>query len=213
MFKKSNHAPMTIHDVIVDDDDTHQRLVDYANGIRTDHMVMHGPPGTAKSTTAGIIAETRAKASGSQLGAFTEPYEGVNFTEDDLDRIEREWQIQHICGVEMPVTVINEIDKMSPAMREKLKAFMDEHGDGGQIIATTNNLHALSEAMRNRFDDIPMLRVSEDTLKERAREMLAKEGVTLSESELDALVKVSNGNWRDLLSNVQDIVIAHKRAA
>lgn len=212
MFNKRNYEPKSIDDVIVDDPDTRQRLADYANGIRTDHVLMHGPPGTAKSTTATVIAETRANASGSVLDAFIAPYEGANFSEEDLGRIERGWAMQSFGGVETPVTVINEIDKMSPQMREKLKAFMDESKGRGQIIATTNNPHVLSDAMRNRFDEIKMPHVSNSTLKDRARKMLDNEGVSMDDAAVDALVKTANGNWRDLNAGVKDMVIAHKRA-
>lgn len=213
MFNKRNYEPKSINDVIVDDPDTHQRLADYANGTRTEHVLMHGPPGTAKSTTAKVIAETRANASSSVLDAFINPYEGVSFSEKDLQRVEREWSFQRFGGVGTPVTVINEIDKMPPLMREKLKAFMDEQGNSGQIIATTNNRHVLSDAMQNRFDVIPMPRVSHETLKRRAAEIISEAGIEMDDDQLNDLVQTANGNWRDLTAGVQDMVIAHKRAA
>jgi DNA polymerase III delta prime subunit len=213
MINKRNYEPKSIDDVIVDDPDTHQRLADHANGIRTEHVLMHGPPGTAKSTTAKVIAETRAKASGNQLDPFIEPYQGVNLNEKELQKIERDWSLQRCGGVKMPVIVINEIDKMSPQMREKLKAFMDEQGDNGQIIGTTNNPHVLSEAMRNRFDEIPMPSVSDETLKRRAAQIISEAGIEMDDDQLDDLVKTANGNWRDLTAGVKDMVIAHKRAA
>lgn len=213
MFKKHHYAPKSIDDIIVDDPETYRRLADYANAIRTDHVLMSGPPGTAKTTAANVIVSTRAKASGSELGPFLDSFEGVNFTEDDLPKIERQWSFQRACGVKAPAVVINEIDKMSPQMREKLKAFMDEQAENGQIIATTNHPHVLSDAFRNRFDEIRLPQVSADKLKERAREVLKSEGVALSEGQLNDLVKATNGSWRDLLSAVQDIVIAYNRAA
>lgn len=213
MFNKHRYAPTTIDEMVVDDPDTAQRLADYANAIRTDHVLLSGPPGTAKTTAANVIVNTRAKASGSELGAIIAPFEGVNFSEEDLPKIERQWSFQRHGGMKAPAIVINEIDKMSPQMREKLKAFMDEQGENGQIIATTNHPHVLSDAMRNRFDEIQMPRVSTNKLKERAREVLNSEEVPLSDGELDTLVNATDGSWRDLLAAIQDMVIAYKRRA
>jgi len=60
---------------------------------------------------------------------------------------------------------------------------------------------------------IPMPRVSHETLKRRAAEIISEAGIEMDDDQLNDLVQTANGNWRDLTAGVQDMVIAHKRAA
>lgn len=208
MSIKKKYEPKSIGDIVVEDPDTKQRLKDYAEGARTGHVLLHGPIGTGKSAAARVISDT---LTGGALGAFTKAYEGADFNQSDFDKILNEWSFQHSQGVEVPVTVINEVDLLSPALLEKLKAFMDENGHLGQIVATTNNPHRLSPAQQDRFDVIEMPPISADAFAPRVREILAGEGVHISDDALRDVLATTNGSWRDGMSAVEDIVLASKR--
>ena len=74
------YAPTTLDDLVFVDDDAKTRVEQYASGKRNGNIVLHGPKGTAKSTTARIIAETKISAAdcdfpysthhGSKMGSF-----------------------------------------------------------------------------------------------------------------------------------------------
>lgn len=208
MTNMKKYAPVTMREIVTEDEDIKQRLEDYADGLRTGHVLMHGPKGTGKSSAANVIAQQRT---GGNLGAFTQAYEGAIFTEADFDKILNDWDWQRSQGVDTPIAVINEVDLLSAPLLEKLKAFMDDYGHLGQMIATTNNPHKLSAAQQDRFDMIEMPAISPETFFSRVREILDAEQVEISDDDLRDVLATTNGSWRDALSAAQDIIIASKR--
>lgn len=198
------HSPKSFDDLIIEKENIRRRLKQYAEGKRTNHLIIYGPKGTGKSTAARVIMETRCNG---QNCRFTQPYEGSKFTAGDLDSIAADWDWQPSIGVKHPVTVINEIDQISTALREKLKSLMDELGHRGQIIATTNNLHVLSAPLQDRFDKIELPTLSAEGCLERAQYILASEGVDFTDDDLRDQLEDFDGSLRDLASVLQDIVL------
>ena len=206
----NKYAPNNTDDLVIVDEATRQRIEDYAEGYRTGHVLLHGPKGTGKSSVARVIAETLC---GVTNGAFTATYEGATFGSADFDRILNDWSWQQINGAAVGVAVINEIDLLSPALREKLKAFMDDNAQIGQIIATTNNDHVLTPAHLDRFDVIELPPISPEAFEARISEMLANEGVTGCDDVVREMLATTNGSWREALAVAEDIVITSKRRA
>jgi len=208
MTNMKKYAPVTMREIVIEDADIKQRLEDYADGLRTGHVLMHGPRGTGKSSAANVISQQR---SGGNLGAFTQGYEGATFTEPDFNKILNDWDWQRSQGVNVPVAVINEVDLLSPSLLEKLKAFTDDYGHLGQIVATTNNPHKLSAAQQDRFDMIEMPPISPETFAPRLREILEAERADISDDDLRDVLATTNGSWRDALSVAEDIIVASTR--
>lgn len=201
-------GPKTMRDIVVENADTKQRLEDYAVGLRTGHVLIYGPKGTGKSSAARVISETRT---GGGLGNCADPYEGATFKESDLAKILSDWNWQMLNEVKVPVTVINEVDLLSAAMREQLKAFMDERGHIGQIIGTTNSEHRLSHAQQDRFDMIEMPALSAGAFVARGCEMATANGVNFTEDEMRTILNVVDGSWRDAVKAIEDVILAVKR--
>ena len=208
MFNRKKYEPKTVHDLVFADDETRERMEDYANGWRTGHMIMHGPKGTGKSSAARVISDAWTNG---QVGNCTDPYEGSSFGAEDLDKILNDWSWQRLNGAQMPVTVINEIDLLPAPILEKLKSFMDEHGESGRIIGTTNHEHKLSPALQDRFDIIEVPALPADAFVPRVREIVQAEGYEVTEAEVKQVLAAATGSWRDALSAAEDIILSKKR--
>lgn len=198
------YAPRSFDDLVIEKENIRSRLKQYADGTRSKHLLIYGPTGTGKSAVARVILESRCCSS---CIALQGPYEGSNFTIADLNAIISHWNLQFFGGAKIGVTVINEIDLLSPSLREKLKSFMDEYGHIGQIIATTNNLHALSAPIQRRFDKIELPSLTFDGCLERAQYILNAEGIEMSDDDLRDHFEDFAGDLDDMVSIIEDIVM------
>ena len=205
----AKHEPRSVGDLVIENARTRQRLEDYAAGDRNGHMVMHGPNGTGKSSAARVIAEARCNVNGDQAPFWTR--NAANMSAADFDAILNEWEWQRRCGVKHPVTIIEEVDKLSAQMRDRLQAFIDEYGKNGQIIATSNNLAGLSHAQADRFDQITMPAIGAELCEARARQILNAEGVAVCDDVLRDMLSTTNGSWRDIGSALEDMVLDSRR--
>ena len=205
----AKHEPRSVGDLVIENARTRQRLEDYASGDRNGHMVMHGPKGTGKSSAARVISEERCKVDGVQAPFWTR--NAANMSAADFDAILNEWEWQRRCGVKHPVTVIEEVDKLSAHMRDLLQAFIDEYGKHGQIIATSNNLDGLSHAQQDRFDQVKMPAVDAGAVEARARHILSAEQAAVNDEHLRDMLSTTNGSWRDIGSALEDMVLDSRR--
>jgi|GEM_PF-710739 len=217
MFKRNNHKPTTIDDLVIPNPKTRQRLEEYAEGIRSGHMIMHGPKGTGKTSAANIISKQHEGQNDNSLMHMENfpSYEGAKMTEKDIYGLSKEWHWRRLCGMQPPTIVINEVDKMAPPLLEKLKAEMDQYEERWfgecQVVATTNNIHKLPPALADRFDKIEMPALEPEDLETRVLEILEAEEMQVSEAELQQVLATTNGGLRDALSAIEDIVLKKRK--
>ena len=201
------YAPTTLDDLVFVDDDTKIRVEQYASGKRSGNIVLHGPKGTAKSTTARIIAEARLKASGCEHSYSV--YHAKNITESTIDTLWNDYSWQRLEGTKEPYVVIEEADQLSKSLQQKLRASLDEI-DYGHVILTTNHIHNLDEPLVDRCDDIEMPMANTDVWFDAAATILDAEGVEFTDDQLDALLASGTGSIRDMMRGLEDFVLARK---
>lgn len=218
MSFREKHAPLCAADLVIENSITRQRVAEYADGIRTDHVLFEGPRGSGKSSAAYVISKARRSlAQNPNLSGDTQesarPFNGADFTPDSLDMIWRNWDWQWALCVGKPVSVIDEVDKISSTTLDKLQAFLDGHGALGQVIATTNHAGRLSVPLLDRFDVISLPEISEPlSFEPRIRAILQAENTTISDEGLQKILGQVGGSWRDALKRTEDIIV-HLRSS
>jgi replication-associated recombination protein RarA len=214
MFDRNNHKPKTITDMVIPNPKTRERLEDYESSRRQGNVLLHGPKGTGKTCAAEIISKAREKQNDNSILESEDfrAFEGATITEKEILSLPDEWEWRRQCGMKPPTIVINEIDKLSSAMLEKLKATMDQNEGKGQIIATTNNRHKLPPALDDRFRALEMPALSVDDFVAPVMGMVEKEGFSVTEAEVKAVLATSTGSWRDALDAAEEITLRKSKA-
>jgi DNA polymerase III delta prime subunit len=214
MFDRNKHKPNAIADMVIPNPKTRERLEDYESSRRQGNVLLHGPRGTGKTCAAEIIGKAREKQNANSVleSEGFRAFEGATITEKEVLSVPDEWEWRRQCGMKPPTIVINEIDKMSPAMLEKLKATMDQNEGKGQIVATTNNLHKVPPALEDRFQTIEMPALSPDDFVQPVKAVVEAEGYSVTETEVKRVLASSTGSWRDALSAAEDIITRKRKA-
>lgn len=204
MIFQQKYAPRTFGDLIFPDSKTRQRLYDFANNKRHGSFILEGPFGTAKSTTAKMLVEMRS--SGLTYGGI-DFYRASEMDQKAFGRISNTQGMQKMCGVQLPVTIVDEIDQVARNIQYQFRWEIDHHSHRGCFIFTTNNLHNVDAGLVDRCDTVEMPAANTSKWFDRARWILDQEGVTMSDSKLQALLDTCDGSIRDLMRALEDAVL------
>ena len=204
MFSIDKYQPDSIKDLVFADSHNATRVRQYAAGKRKGNILLYGPKGTGKSTTAKVICLELFK----RVGHEDRPqfHRGINFTDKNFDTILNGFGWQMVGGVETPYEIIEEVDEMSKPMQRKLRGFLDEK-PFGNVILTTNNPHLLDAPLMDRCDEIEMLVPSVEAVLPQATKILTGEGVACDDALIRKLLAAGDGSLRRMLRNVEDFVL------
>jgi DNA polymerase III delta prime subunit len=202
-FEKK-YAPTTFEDLIFPDSNTRQRLWEYGNNKRHGSLIFHGPYGTAKTTTAKLLEKMRA---GDAVYGGPDFYRACDLEANSFERIPNVRGVQTMAGVEVPLTIVDEVDKVEEKIQYQLRWELDLHGDEGCFIFTTNQIYRVDPGLVDRCDVIELPAANTDYWFERARWIMDQEQVKISDAKLKNLLSTCDGSIRDLLRALEDASI------
>lgn len=131
----NKYAPRSFDDLIFPDSNTRQRIWEFAHNKRHSSLLLHGPYGTAKSTTARLLAKMRAKDAVHGSDDF---YRAHDISAGSFERISNTQMLQRLAGVPMPLSIIDEIDQVEDKLQYRLRWELDIHANRGCFVFTTN---------------------------------------------------------------------------
>lgn len=203
------HQPKTVDDLVFADSHVRDLVVDYVNGTRDRHVLLHGPKGSGKSEAARIMQEAMIGA-----GNIQDRHNARSMRKVDFEHILNAWNAQMgVGGAARGCTVIDEVDQLSDALKDQLQAFADNYRRLGTLICTTNYPEKLSEPLRNRFKNVLVRTPSASDFVQRAGQIMQAEGISLPVPVLADVMAKCDGSIRDYVDHLEDALIGARKVA
>lgn len=194
---ENKYKPKTLDDLVFESDAAKRIVEKYAHGRLTRSLILHGPPGSGKSSAARVIVNERLPSL--RNSALTQPINGVQLTSEICTRIANDWSLQ---SDERGYTIIDEVDLADRKTQNALRDLIDRY-QHGTLICTTNHVHKIEPALLDRMTKVEMLRPLAEDWVSRVAEICRSEGVQVDDQIARALLRDVEGSARDILDGVE----------
>jgi replication-associated recombination protein RarA len=204
---EEKYEPTTVDDLVFADTKAENTCRRYATSKPYKPLMLWGPPGTAKTTTARAIIRDRFAAAGYD-GAIDE-FNAADLTVSDFDILVNTASWQRL-NVGDPILLINEFDEFERTEQSRFRSWMDKH-KWINLLVTTNEQpgvqgvkQRLMPALQSRFERIELAPPSLDDWLPRARQIFQQEGFDVALDDLRVLLSTFNGDVRDMLPLIEE---------
>lgn len=206
MTIEEKYEPKHFKELVFADKNVQNTCAQYVQGKPHKSLMLWGPPGTAKTTTARVIAGERFAAAG-----YTGDIEEFNAAQLSTADFEKLLNVASMLrfACDDPVIIINEFDEFDKEDQAKFRAWMDQY-TWITLIVTTNEQpgvqgvrQKLTPAIQSRFQRVELAPPSLQDWLPRAQFIFQQEGHIVSQADLKILLSSYSGDVRDVLPLIE----------
>jgi len=195
------YRPRTLSE-IVGQEEVVQRLTGYVQRRNIPHLLFAGPPGTGK--TASAIALARDLFGENWRDNFVEmnasDERGIDVVRHKIKEFAR---TAPIGDAPFKIIFLDEADALTADAQAALRRTMEMYSRICRFILSCNYVSRIIEPIQSRCAVFKFRPVPAEAMRKRLLEICENEGVNITEDGLEALIYVSNGDFRKAINALQ----------
>ncbi|OTA96995.1 hypothetical protein M434DRAFT_392438 [Hypoxylon sp. CO27-5] len=206
------YRPKTLSDVTAQDHTVNvlQRTLQASN---LPHMLFYGPPGTGKTSTILALAKElygpeMMKSRVLELNASDE--RGISIVREKVKDFARMQLTNPPAGYKarypcppFKIIILDEADSMTQDAQSALRRTMETYSKITRFCLICNYVTRIIDPLASRCSKFRFKSLDQGNAKKRLEEIAEKEGVTLEDGAVDALIKCSEGDLRKAITFLQ----------
>jgi len=204
-----NFTPINLNEVIYPDASTELRLKSIGDGSLNSHVILHGPRGTAKTTTANLLAKTI----GGPAAHIETNFSTLLAMPDLLFYLKQACHFAKLTTGSKCFLLFNEFDNFKGTPYQLWGALDQIDPAELMLIITTNELMAIHHSIRSRCRLIEFPAVTASAMLPRAQEVLKANGLSLPDAQVLKYLKDEErfGDIRKYLALMDELLIIQKK--
>jgi replication factor C subunit 3/5 len=173
------------------------------------HLLLHGPPGTGKTTTIKACAKKmfgpRYSSLCLELNASDE--RGINVVREQIRSFASAQQL--FASKHPKLVILDEADHMTSQAQFALRRIIEDYHKNTRFCLIGNYASKIIPALQSRCTRFRFQPLGEDQVKSRVAEICTAEKVSHTPDGLEALATVGRGDMRKVLNILQATSMAH----
>lgn len=200
----------SIIDEIIGNNNIKQALNTYLKENKLPHLLLHGPSGTGKTS---IINSYATQAYGDYYGMMVLQ---INASEERGIEIIRNkvknFVITKCIYKVQPfkLVILDEADSMTFSAQSMLRRIIEDYTENARFCLICNKVKNIDLAIQSRCTQFKFSNLSHDDMKIGLLKICKLNKIKYTDDGIDFLIKISKGDMRKTINNLQSISMVYK---
>jgi len=203
------YRPVTLQEIV-----HHEKIISVLSSFIAEgslpHLLLHGPPGTGKTTT--ILAITRElygeAASRSILELNASDDRDVKTVRDLVKGFSSTNRISTEGSVGFKIVILDEVDSMLVDAQNSLLALIEKYSAYVRFCLICNYVNKIIPSLQSRCVRLRFSPLPKDIMLDYLTTITTKEKMQISEDGLLTVIRLSKGDLRRSINTIQSISVS-----